>query len=86
MKRIADAAVGAWHALTVRDYARVDMRLTAEGTPFVLEVNPNPWLDSRAEFAMAARRATPDLSHADLIERIVEIAMARPMAGHPPIR
>jgi hypothetical protein len=35
---------------------------------------------------MAARRATPDLSHADLIERIVEIAMARPMAGHPPIR
>jgi D-alanine-D-alanine ligase len=81
MKRIGDAAVGAWHALTVRDYARVDMRLTAEGTPFVLEVNPNPWLDSRAEFAMAARRATPDLSHGDLIERIVEIAMARPMAG-----
>jgi D-alanine-D-alanine ligase len=79
MSRIRDAALGAWNALLVRDYARVDMRLTPDGTPFVLEVNPNPWLDSRAEFAMAARRATPDFSHGDLIERIVQIAMERPM-------
>jgi D-alanine-D-alanine ligase len=79
MGRIREAALGAWSALLVRDYARVDMRLTREGTPYVLEVNPNPWLDNRAEFAMAARRAKPDLSHGDMIERIVELAMEHPL-------
>jgi D-alanine-D-alanine ligase len=77
MKRIRDAAMGAWNALQIRDYARIDMRLTKDGTPYVIEVNPNPWLDSRAEFAMAARRAK--LSHADAIERIVQLAMKHPI-------
>jgi len=77
MKRISDAALGAWNALLLRDYARIDMRLTKDGTPFVIEANPNPWLDSSAEFAMAARRAK--LSHADVIERIVQLAMKHPI-------
>ena len=77
MKRIREAAIGAWNALLVRDYARIDMRLTKDGIPFVIEVNPNPWLDSSAEFAMAARQAK--LSHADVIERIVQLAMRHPI-------
>ena len=79
MQRIREVATGAWNALLIRDYARVDMRLTADGTPYVIEVNPNPWLDNRAEFAMAARRAKPEMSHGDVIERIVELAMAHPI-------
>lgn len=79
MKRIHTAATGAASALLIRDYARIDMRLAADGTPYVIEVNPNPWLDGRAELAMAARRAKPDLSYPDLIERIVQLAMARPI-------
>ena len=79
LERIRDVAVSAWNALLVRDYARIDMRLTADGTPYVIEVNPNPWLDSKAEFAMAARRAKPEMSHGDVIERIVELAMAHPI-------
>jgi D-alanine-D-alanine ligase len=75
MKKITDAAIGAWNALLIRDYARVDMRLSADGTPFVIEVNPNPWLDQRAEFAMAARKAKPEMSYGDVIERIVQLAM-----------
>jgi len=79
MQRIREVAMNAWSALMIRDYARIDMRLTAEGRPFVIEVNPNPWLDSSAEFAMAARKAKPEMSHGDLIERIVELAMAHPI-------
>jgi len=79
MKRIRDVARNAWNALLIRDYARIDMRLTADGTPYVIEINPNPWLDNRAEFAMAARRAKPEMSHGDVIERIVELAMAHPI-------
>jgi D-alanine-D-alanine ligase len=79
MKRITEAAIGAWNALLIRDYARIDMRLTADGIPYVIEVNPNPWLDSHSEFALAARRAKPDTSYADMIERIVKLAMQHPI-------
>ena len=79
MERIRHAAVGACAATLIRDYARIDMRLAADGTPYVIEVNPNPWLDAKAEFAMAARRGKPELSYGDAIERIVQLAMARPI-------
>ena len=79
MTKIRDIVLYAWKALQIRDYARVDLRLTADGTPYVIEVNPNPWLDKSAEFAMAARKSRPDFSHGDLIEKIVEVAMLRPM-------
>lgn len=41
---ILDAASGAWRALQVRGYARVDVRCDAEGRPRVIDVNPNPAL------------------------------------------
>jgi D-alanine-D-alanine ligase len=79
MTKLREAANGAWKALQIRDYARLDIRLRADGTPYVIEVNPNPWLDKSAEFAMAARKSKPELSYGDLIEKIVELAMTRPM-------
>ncbi len=67
--------MAAYQALELRDYGRVDMRLQPDGTVQVIEVNPNPWLSSRAEFAMAARKA--GRTYNQLIEEIVELAMAR---------
>jgi len=75
-------AIDAAQALLVRDYARVDLRVAGDGTPFVIEVNPNPWLDANAEFAMAARHGS--LDYGALIERIVELAMARPIRKRSP--
>jgi len=81
MERIRTAVLGAAKALLIRDYARIDLRLRADGTPFIIEVNPNPWLDGKAEFAMAARRRKPELSYPDLIEHIVELGLAREFRG-----
>ena len=81
MGRIRTAVLGAAKALLIRDYARIDLRLSAEGIPYIIEVNPNPWLDSKAEFAMAARRRKPELSYPDLIEKIVELGLARVFRG-----
>ena len=72
---IQETAVKACQALEIRDYARVDFRLTPKRRFHVLEVNPNPWLHSTAEFAMAARESGRE--HADLIQEIVELALAR---------
>ncbi len=58
IKRLSETALSVYQALKLRDYGRVDMRLTKKGEVFVIEANPNPWLASTAEFAMAAKKAS----------------------------
>ena len=72
---LQQTAVAAYQALELRDYGRVDMRLQSDGRVHVIEVNPNPWLSSKAEFAMAARKS--GRNYPQLVEEIVELAMAR---------
>ena len=72
---LQQTAVAAYQALELRDYGRVDMRLQADGRVQVIEVNPNPWLSSRAEFAMAARKS--GRTYSQLIEEIIELATSR---------
>jgi D-alanine-D-alanine ligase len=68
-------AIAAYQALELRDYGRVDMRLQADGAVQVIEVNPNPWLSSRAELAMAARKS--GRTYPQLVMEIVNLALAR---------
>ncbi len=73
--RLQKVAVDAYRALRVRDYGRVDLRLTDTGDIYVLEVNASCYLDKESEFAMAA--AAGGLDYLRLIERIVDLALAR---------
>lgn len=75
VERMQRAAVDAFTALRLRDYARVDLRVRADGEIVVIEVNPNCYLEREAEFARAAARG--GVSHAALVARIVELASAR---------
>jgi len=68
-------AVAVFQALELRDYARIDMRLRPDGRVAVIEANPNPWLASKAEFALAARKS--GRNYTQLIEEIVELAQSR---------
>jgi D-alanine-D-alanine ligase len=72
---LQQTAIAAYQALELRDYGRVDMRLQADGRVHVIEVNPNPWLSSRAELAMAARKSGRTYSR--LIEELVDLALGR---------
>ncbi len=45
MNRINGAALKAYRLLGLRDYGRIDLRLTEEGEPYILEGNPNPYLN-----------------------------------------
>ena len=75
VQTLQQTAIAACQALELRDYGRVDMRLQPDGRVHVIEVNPNPWLSSRAEFAMAARKS--GRTYPQLIEEIIELATAR---------
>lgn len=83
-KRIQQTAVDACKALRIEDYGRVDMRIRPkkggasaadDWDIFIIEVNPNPYLERTAEVAMAAARK--ELTYADLVEKILELAMHR---------
>src|SRR5438093_13733756 len=74
-KLLSDTALSAYRALKLRDYGRIDMRLSKKGEVYVIEANPNPWLFSGAEFSMAAKKG--GRSYAQLIQEILDLAMAR---------
>jgi D-alanine-D-alanine ligase len=65
----------AWHALGLRDYGRVDLRIDAAGTPWVIDVNPNCDLSPDAGVARSARAAGWDYSR--LIDTIARTAWSR---------
>ncbi|MFZ2490922.1 MAG: D-alanine--D-alanine ligase [Thermoanaerobaculia bacterium] len=75
VSRIQETAVTAYRALKLRDYGRIDLRLAESGRVYVIEANPNPWLDPAAEFAMAAKES--GRTYTDTIGEIVELAMRR---------
>jgi D-alanine-D-alanine ligase len=70
---VRSTALRAYKALSVRGYARVDLRL-GDGVPYVLEINVNPDLARNAGFFRSAR--TAGYSYADMILRILELAIA----------
>ena len=73
--KVQETALAAYDALKLRDYGRIDMRVNKKGEVYVIEANPNPWLASSSEFAMAAKKA--GRSYTQLIGDIIELARAR---------
>ncbi|MEP6729692.1 MAG: ATP-grasp domain-containing protein [bacterium] len=75
LERMQRVAVESFNALRLRDYGRVDLRVTPREEIYVIEVNPNCYLEQSGEFARAAERS--GITHDALIARIVELAQGR---------
>lgn len=75
VQKLSETALAAYRAVKLRDYGRIDMRLTTAGEAYVIEANPNPWLSSKHEFAMAAKKS--GRSYTQLIGEIVDMALER---------
>lgn len=57
LQQLGAIALRCWRLFGLSGYARVDFRVDAAGTPFVLEVNANPCLSPDAGFAAALEQA-----------------------------
>ena len=68
--KVEKAAVGAHLALGCRVYSRVDLRLSPEGEPYVLEVNTAPGMTGTSLVPKAARAMGCDFP--ELLARIAE--------------
>jgi D-alanine-D-alanine ligase len=77
IERVARAS---WDALGLRDYGRIDLRLDAAGTPWVIDVNPNPDISPDAGVARAAK--LDGMSYPDLIAHIAVVAYDRIRRPH----
>ena len=73
--RLQQTAVSAYRAVRVRDYGRVDLRMTEAGDIYVIEVNASCYLERSSEFAMAAGAAGLDFRA--MIGEIVSLAKER---------
>jgi D-alanine-D-alanine ligase len=63
-----------YRALGLSGYARMDFRVTAEGSVYVLEANANPNLEAAEDFAESARAA--GVPYEELLERIINLGMS----------
>jgi D-alanine-D-alanine ligase len=73
--RLARISKRIYRLLHLRDYGRIDVRITNEGDVVFLEANPNPDLTMGDELAEAAKRGGMDYDR--LIERILRTAVMR---------
>ncbi len=72
---VRSAALATWEVLQTRDLGRVDLILTREGRPCVLEMNTMPGFTETSLLPMAAAEA--GMGFRELCSRLVETAAAR---------
>jgi len=64
----------AYRVLELSGYARMDLRLTADGRIYMLEANPNPQLSYGDEFAESAESS--GIAYDDLLQRIINLGLS----------
>lgn len=77
--RVRRVARDAWRLVGGHGYGRVDMRIDANGEPWILEVNANPDIAPDAGLARMAR--TAGIEYAQMIRTVCELALARSRDG-----
>jgi D-alanine-D-alanine ligase len=73
--KLQKTALDAARAVRMRDYGRVDLRLTETGDIYVIEVNANCYLEKESEFAVAGKAS--GLEFPQLVQKIVDLAVER---------
>lgn len=71
--RVQHLAKRVYRALDLTGYARVDLRMAADGRLFVIEANPNPQLAQGEDFSQSAKLAK--VTYGELLERIMALGL-----------
>ena len=75
LKKIERTCKKVFKILQLKDYARIDIRLTPEGNIYILEANANPDIGYGDEFAESAEKG--GISYQELIQQIIDNALKR---------
>ena len=72
-QEIQDLAKRVYRALGLSGYARIDMRMDAEGQLYVLEANPNPQIAEDEDFADSAKET--GYSYKELLQELLNVGL-----------
>ncbi len=72
-EEIQDLAKRVYRALGLSGYARIDMRMAADGQLYVLEANPNPQIAEDEDFADSAKKA--DYHYKELLQELLNVGL-----------
>ena len=72
-EEIQHLAKRVYRALGLSGYARIDVRMDAEGKVYVLEAKPNPQIAHEEDFADSAEKA--DYSYKDLLQELLNVGL-----------
>ncbi|MHC4533857.1 MAG: D-alanine--D-alanine ligase family protein [Planctomycetota bacterium] len=81
IKKIERICKKVYKVLNLRDYGRIDIRLTSDNKIYILEANSNPDLAYGEDVADSAEKY--GISYENLIKRIVHTALRRYMVKRP---
>ena len=70
---IQDLAKQVYRTLGLSGYARIDLRMDAEGQLYVLEANPNPQIAEDEDFADSAKETGYD--YTDLVQELLNVGL-----------
>ena len=73
--KIVDSSLKVFQALGCRDFARVDFRISRQGMPCFLEINPLPGLGSYSDLVIMAKMM--GWTHQELIVAVLDAALER---------
>ncbi|OGO45557.1 MAG: D-alanine--D-alanine ligase [Chloroflexi bacterium RBG_16_60_22] len=75
LARLEADSLKVFKALGCRDFARVDFRVAADGTPYFIEINPLPGLGTYSDLIIMALKM--GWTHQGLIGAVLDAALAR---------
>lgn len=75
LRELESSALAVWDVLGCRDVARMDFRIR-DNTPYFIEVNPLPGLNPESS-DLVIMAGLLNVSHAELVQQIVDAALAR---------
>jgi len=75
LQNLEVSALNAFKALGCRDFARLDFRVSPEGVPYFLEINPLPGLGTHSDLVIMAQKL--GWTHEELITGVLNAALKR---------
>jgi D-alanine-D-alanine ligase len=75
LEKLEESSLKAFRTLGCRDFARIDYRVSREGTPYFIEINPLPGLGSYSDLVILATML--GWTHEGLIRAVLEAALTR---------